>query len=258
MNIFLIFKNLSSVLFLMFTVASCATYGPNGGFIQDKHQVGVQDQREAAYCPANSYAANLRIPPEIAADQFASRGYCATRSDCDFRVNPHTYACTTVTFNSSVFPFYEINNSTWREWQQNWVIVTYVNTSGHRGPEFYMRQNPNNPRQPLGVYNVVDNSPMGLMWVDQKRNLVIENWNGNRNMVFVWDTQYRQGGNIRWIARTHYGVHALTCRDFNRNDKHHLLCAWDVGAGQYGAWNHQGYFGFLLKRDWIDFRPDGP
>ncbi|MBY0383577.1 hypothetical protein K2X05_00325, partial [bacterium] len=149
MNIFLIFKNLFCVLFLMFTVASCATYGPNGGFIQDKQQLGVQDHREAAYCPANSYAANLRIPPEIAADQFASRGYCATRADCDFRVNPHTYACTTVTFNSSVFPFFEMNNSTWREWQQNWVIVTYVNTSGHRGPEFYMRQNANNPRQPL-------------------------------------------------------------------------------------------------------------
>ncbi len=239
-----------AVVFFALVCASCNSLN-NGNY-----QAGYQGQGTSAVCPSNPYSNNIPLPPDIAADPYASRGYCVTSTNCDFRVNPHTYACTTATFGGGIFPFYEINNSTWQAWQANWVIVTYVNPTGHRGNEFYMKQNPNNPRQPLLVYNVANDSPMGLMWIDQNRNLVIENWNGNRNMVFVWESQYRQDNNIRWVARTRYGTHALTCRDFNRNDKHHLLCAWDVEAG-YGGWNHKGYFGFLLQRDWAEFRPDG-
>jgi hypothetical protein len=156
-----------------------------------------------------------------------------------------------MTFGGGVFDLFSID--WWGTLQGEWFTVTYVNQRGNDGRSFYMAKNPNSPTQPLGVFNVSSNTPVGSMWIDGDR-MVFQNWQGIQLMnesIEVIDQH-----TVRLIFVEGHYLHSLNCRDFNRNNNHHLLCAWDVKS-RNNQWVHQGYIGFLFKHVWDDFLRSG-
>ena len=96
---------------------------------------------EQTVCPVPS-------EEQKAADRaIAMRAFEITNGACDFRSNPHSYACTRIAFEELLFPFFPMDwwgqmNTPWNL-QGAWFAVTYVEDSGseNNGAAFYMEKN---------------------------------------------------------------------------------------------------------------------
>ncbi|MBY0385489.1 hypothetical protein K2X05_10065, partial [bacterium] len=179
-------------------------------------------------------------------------------------LNPHSYACTHVTFENLLFPFFPMDwwgqmDTPWNM-QGTWFAVTYVEDNGieNDGEAFYMEKNPNSSHQPMGVMNR-KYGPMKTMEI-RGDVVIFENWQGkvlisNPDSLQVWDNRvtYTMNEEItnrkgRRVNVTHY----FDCVNFNRHENMHLQCRWDVKMGRSER-THMGYFGFLTISAWEKF-----
>lgn len=175
-----------------------------------------------------------------------------SKGSCVIRRNPHAYPCTVWTYQGEFFPLFPMD---WGALQGTWFSVTYVNpTNGNEGPEFFMEKNPARPMQPMGVRNTRSGQQMGRMSIQNDR-MFIENWLGFELVLSI--VQVIDGETIRLESEGGFPRHAFTCRDFNRNNNHHLLCDWEEQRNRNSSWRHKGFFGFLTMKTWNNFLRNG-
>jgi hypothetical protein len=177
--------------------------------------------------------------------------YNATGGACDIKANPHSYACTHWNFaGNNAFPLMPL------DWmgalQGEWFTVTYVNPQGNVGPELYMAVNPQRPTQPSGVVNKGNNTLVGSMWIEGK-TMFFDNWMGHSFATDMQSFTFLDEYTVEMQAYEGQYLHLFRCRDFNRNNNHHLLCSWDVWVPQQQTWTHKGYLGFLTAAVWNQF-----
>jgi len=177
-----------------------------------------------------------------------------TKGRCKLSENPHSFACTQWTYtNNTLFPLFKIESL--RAVEGEWFMATYVNTvSENTGPEFFMGKNPNSPTQPMGVFNVDNNTPVGKMRI-KNGEVVFENWRGHVEKSVPGSLVIRDPRTIQFELVTGKTAHTFHCRDFNRNQNHHLLCDWWIKGD--GDWSFKGYFGFLTADVWEVFLKHG-
>jgi len=185
--------------------------------------------------------------------------YKMTNGECDVGQNPHSWGCTHWTFNNNpVFPLMPMD--WWGALQGEWIALTFVNSwQGNRGDEFAMATCPSNNRQAAGIVNLQEGSLMGSMWIENDW-MRFANWRG-QEIVTSRDSFRELADGYSVVTEMYTGnySHRFLCRDFNRNNKHHLLCAWEVQfPDQYGnmEWKNLGYMGWLTRADWEDFAPN--
>ena len=173
---------------------------------------------------------------------------------CVIKRNPHSYPCTVWTYEGEFFPLFAMD---WGALEGAWFSVTYVNpTSGNDGPEFLMRKNRASLVQPMGVENTRSGQLMGRMSIRGDR-MFIENWLGVRDFTLFVD-QVIDNETIRLVSSdSSFTRQAFTCRDFNRNNNHHLLCNWEEQTRPDSTWEHKGFFGFLTMSVWDNFLRNG-
>lgn len=238
-------------------------YGQNGGYNGGGYNGPRRDYREpqpyvdvdSGYNPNydnGDYNDGNDVGPIVdSGDRYEQMAYDVTGGNCVFKENPHSYACTRSAFNGEVFPLRPLD--WWGVLQGRWFTVTYVNPKGNSGKAFYMAKNRVSPTQPDGVFNVNTDTRVGSMWI-QEGDMIFENWQGSR--LATTSIEQIDEFTFRLIMEEGRILHSFNCRDFNRNDNHHLLCAWDVKKpGE--EWSHHGYFGFLLWDVWQDFLNTG-
>ena len=173
---------------------------------------------------------------------------------CYLNINPHSYACHAWTFQGSqMFP---LNVIDWKNViEGEWKTITYANPwSDNIGSEFQMMVSPQNNRIPVGVLNRAENTLMGSLTFKGNK-AVWTNWRGKTlktkmQSYFIADSytfkfSFKDGDMYE---------QSFICRDFNRNNKHHLMCAWylirwnDHYQTSY-TYELRGYFGFLRPSD---------
>lgn len=219
----------------------------------------VVEAEEQVMCPAPS-------AEQLANDRaIAKKAFEITKGACDFRSNPHSYACTRVTFENLLFPFFPMDwwgqmNTPW-SMQGAWFAVTYVENNGieNNGKAFYMETNSNSSNQPMGVIN----RNYGAMKTMEIRGdvVIFENWQGkvlvsNPGSLQVSDHRATYTMNEEITNRKGKRVqviHYFDCVNFNRHENMHLLCRWDVKMGKRSERTHMGYFGFLTIPAWENF-----
>lgn len=232
-------------------------YNNDNDYVEDNY---VQDSPSYQFqAPQGLYGNGYPVPAPsapLSKDEWIyEQAYNATGGACNLKQNPHSYVCNKWNFDGNqVFPLHRID---WRGvLQGDWYTVTYVNPySENEGREFYMAKNPHRPTQPMGVFNRYGNAPVGAMWIRGKE-MSFENWRGYN--LRSARRSYRQvdAYTVQVIMVEKKVEHLFTCRDFNRNNNHHLLCAWDIrtrGYGGGGRWEHHGFFGFLTVQVWQGF-----
>lgn len=171
---------------------------------------------------------------------------------CVIKRNPHSYPCTVWTYEGEFFPLFAMD---WNALQGTWFSVTYVNPdSGNEGPEFFMQKNPARPMQPMGVHNSRSGQAMARMAI-RGDQMFIENWLGFELVLTI--DQIIDGETIRLESDRGFPRQAFTCRDFNRNNNHHLLCDWEEQRRPDSQWRHKGFFGFLTMDAWNNFLRNG-
>lgn len=182
----------------------------------------------------------------------AQEAYNGTGGACDIQAEPHSYACTHWNFvGNHVFPLFQM------DWygalQGEWFSVTYVNPlTQNVGEEFYMSKNPQRPTQPMGVVNTRNGDMLGSMWINGD-SMVWNNWLGYTLATDPSTFRVLDAYTVEMQAFEGQYVHLFRCRDFNRNDKHHFLCSWDLWMPENQQWHHKGYMGFLTRQDWDAF-----
>lgn len=226
----------------------------------------VEDEEDYILEPEEQVSCPVPSAEQIAEDRvIAKKAYEITDGACDFRSNPHSYACTHATFDGLLFPFFPMDwwgqmNTPWNI-QGAWFAVTYVENNGieNDGEAFYMEKNPNSSAQPMGVMNR-KHGPMKTMEI-RGDVVIFENWQGkvlvsDSDSLEVWGNHatYRMNEEItnrkgRRVKVTHY----FDCVNFNRHENMHLQCRWDVKMGKRSERTHMGYFGFLTVTAWEKF-----
>jgi hypothetical protein len=227
----------------------------NGGNYNNGNDYNNGYQQNDGYGDGN-YGGDQYYQEPSYVDNRYTRVYRESYEQCNPRGNPHSYACAKATFSGELAGTnprepsdFTINDFRMGDLRGEWIAVTYVNPSGNVGDEFYMDINRAKTTQPLGVFNVNTNSPVGSVWVG-RYGLSFDNWQGQRletNSVEILGEK-----TVRFIMREGNYLHQFTCRNFNRDRKYHLFCAWDVEVPGYG-WVHHGYMGFLTRAVWDDF-----
>lgn len=230
-------------------------YDTQGGFDQYQGQYQEQYQQQLPQYPDNSFPHNPQYPmnpPKNDQQWIAQEAFNATNGACNFGQNVHSYACTHWNYaGNQVFPLFQL------DWdytlQGEWFSVTYVNPeTENNGPEFFMAKNPHNTNQPLGMYNRNSNTPVGSMWI-QGNTMVWNNWLGITLQTSPQSFRWLDAYTVEMQAIEGPYVHLFRCRDFNRNNNHHLLCSWDMFFSQQNVWKHKGYIGFLTRQVWDKF-----
>lgn len=165
---------------------------------------------------------------------------------------PHSYACNQWNFvGNTVFPLMPLDG--FNGSQGEWFAVTYVNSlTENIGEEFYMAKNPARPSQPLGVVNTQTGVKVGSMWI-VGNSLVWENWLGYQFSTDPHSLVQLDAYTVEVSAYEGEYVHKFTCRDFNRNNNHHLLCKWTLWMPEYNQWHNKGFLGFLTRQAWDAF-----
>lgn len=178
------------------------------------------------------------------------------QGQCLIKQNPHSYACHDLNFyGNNRFPLFPMD---WRRLQGPWFAVTYANPNGNIGHEFRMDVNPNRPTQPRGgVINRNDGSQMGVLEL-RPNHVAFHNWEWGGAYVESDPRTFRITDRytveFQWLFN---GVwHGFQCRDFNRNNEHHLNCQWSVWTPQ-GGWHLKGYLGFIKLHVWEQFANGG-
>lgn len=228
-----------------------------------------------------------RNGPTLEDAAIAAHALYITEGDCNFVTNPHSYACTKVTFLEQLFPFFEIDwwgdlGTPWNM-QGEWFAVTFVEDNGreNNGKQFQMAKNPNSPNQPMGVVNK-NNGLMGSMWIEGN-TVRFENWQGKElssdpeslqlfgdvigqreifdqytgqviveDVVAAKEVHFSMYEKVKVNGRKIHVTHYFECINFNRHNNMHLQCKWDVQQGDSPR-SHKGYFGFLTKQAWDQF-----
>ncbi len=253
------------------TFARCTQDGNQGGGQQyqepdynDGNQGGDQQYQEPSYDDGNyndgNYGDDQQYEEPTYVDNRYTRVYPENYDQCDPRGNPHSYACAKATFSGQLAGAnprepsdFTLNDIRMRDLRGEWIAVTYVNPLGNVGDEFFMSVNQVSPNQPMGVYNVNTNSPVGSVWLSRD-GMSFDNWQGER--LDSSSIERMDEKTVRLVLTEGNYSHQLTCRDFNRTKKHHLFCAWDVEVPGQG-WVHHGYMGFLSRANWNDFLRNG-
>lgn len=173
---------------------------------------------------------------------------------CYLDRNPHSYACQAWVFQGShMFP---LNVIDWRgAIEGEWKTITYANPwSDNDGPEFRMLVNAQNPRIPVGVLNKNNNTMMGSLTFEGNK-AVWTNWRGKKLKTRIGEYAVTDSFTFKFSFPDGDGYEqSFVCRDFNRNNVHHLTCSWylirftDYYRTAY-TWEHRGYFGFLKDGD---------
>lgn len=201
--------------------------------------------------PTPGYPAPPAMPGFGSNEWVFQEAYKATNGSCNTKENPHSYSCTKWNYDGN--PVFPLNKMDWYGIMQGeWFAVTYVNSQGNTGPEFYMGQNPSHPQQPMGIFNQKNNTQMGSMWINGDR-MEFANWMGG---AFVTDAKtFRMLDEYTVEMQVVEGqyVHLFRCRDFNRNGNHHYICQWHVWFSQQQKWAEKGYMGFLTRSVWDNF-----
>jgi hypothetical protein len=168
---------------------------------------------------------------------FATRAQAQVQvpPNCQFQVNPHSYACTQWTFfGNQMFPLNPIDLNFL---SGSWSALTFVDpTFENNGPEFVMMVNPQRPTVPVGVLDRFTNAQDGATQT-RWRGQVLNSDPGSMRVVDNWTFQFT-------FSEPPY-VHLYSCRDFNRNDVHHLLCSWEILMPGANQWVHKGFLGYL-------------
>ena len=173
-----------------------------------------------------SYSAQAQIPP-----------------NCQFQVNPHSYACTRWTFDGNqMFPLIPMDL---QSLSGSWNAITFVDPYFENvGPEFVMLVNPQRPTIPMGVLDRFTNANVGNLIVGPTgatqtrwRGQVLNSTPGSMRIADRWTFQFT-------FSEPPY-MHGFSCRDFNRNNVHHLLCSWDILMPGSPQWQHKGFLGYL-------------
>ncbi len=249
------------------TFAQCTQDGNYGGdqqyqdpnYNDDNYNDDNGDYNDGNYGDGQQYEEPTNV------DNRYTRVYQENDDQCDPRGNPHSYACAKATFSGQLaganprepsdFTLNDIRIRDFRDGKLSgeWIAVTYVNPLGNVGDEFFMSVNQMSPNQPMGVYNVNTNSPVGSVWLGRD-GMSFDNWQGQRLNTSSIERVGEK--TIRLVMVEGNYSHQFTCRDFNRTNKHHLFCAWDVEVPGQG-WVHHGYMGFLSRANWDDFLSSG-
>lgn len=181
---------------------------------------------------------------------------------CNPSQNPHSYICESWAFQGSLFPLniIDLRNVI----QGEWKTLTYANPwSENDGTEFKMLVSAQNPRVPVGVLNKNDNTMLGSLTFDGNK-AVWTNWQGQK-LKTKFD-QYAVSDSFTFRFSFPDGdlyEQSFVCRDFNRNNKHHLICDWYLirfsdGYHSSYTYEHRGYFGFLKPSDVGSENPTTP
>ncbi len=164
-------------------------------------------------------------------------------ANCQFQVNPHSYACTRWTFDGNqMFPLLPIDfaniNGTWRP-------ITFVDPAFENdGPEFAMFVDEQRPTVPMGVLDKATNRDLGDLVIDSAGASQM-NWRGVRMDSTPGSMRITDRWSVQFVFSEPPYTHSFTCRDFNRNRNQHLLCSWDILMPQRVGWQHKGFFGYL-------------
>jgi hypothetical protein len=179
-----------------------------------------------------------------------------TNGACDIKINPHSFACNEWNYkNNPVFPLFAMD---WDGLQGDWFSVTYAEKGReNNGGQFYMAKNIERPTQPMGVKNQSDDSLLGRVWISGTK-VTFENWHGHKvssdPQSFKVLDDYTVQFDLWTGAKGKQTLHSFDCRDFNRNNEHHLLCDWWVRTGTTDdSWVFKGYFGFIRLEVWQGF-----
>lgn len=175
-------------------------------------------------------------------------------SYCYLDINPHSYACQSWVFGGShLFPLNIIDLK--NEINGEWKTITYSNPwSENEGSEFKMLVSAENPRIPVGVINKEDNTFMGSMTFNGQK-VTWTNWRGKTLKTKMAEYAVSDSYTFKFSFKDgDLYEQSFICRDFNRNNRHHLVCSWylirwnNVYQTAY-TWEHRGYFGFLKPSD---------
>ncbi|MBY0385490.1 hypothetical protein K2X05_10070 [bacterium] len=240
-------KNLILFVFIFGTFTGC--------FSSSKHEIAAESDGGGS---SGGNGGN-KHPYDMSASELVDYAFNFVDSvfkagSCVIKGNPHSYPCTVWTYQGEFFPLFPMD---WDSLQGTWFSVTYVNpTSGNEGPQFLMKKNPARPMQPMGVENTRSGQAMGHMSI-QGDLMRIENWLGIE-LVLQVDGMV-DSNTIRLVTPEAFGFprHTFTCRDFNRNNNHHLLCDWEEQRRPDESWQHKGFFGFLTMSAWNNFLRNG-
>lgn len=168
--------------------------------------------------------------------------------DCQFQVNPHSYSCTRWTFDGNqMFP---LNLIDWNGvLQGRWQPLTFSDVrGGNENNEFSMMKNPARPTIPEGVLDRATNRLLAPLQI-RGGQVIFENWHGFQLQSLPGTLLVPDRFTARFQFADGQGVgHTFNCRDFNRNQNHHLLCAWDTWNPRSQTWVHRGFIGFLRTR----------
>jgi hypothetical protein len=173
---------------------------------------------------------------------------------CYLEYNPHSYACQSWVFQGN--PMFPLNIIDWKNViEGEWKTITYANPwSDNDGPEFKMLVRPENPRIPVGVVNKNDDSLMGSLTF-QGDKAIWTNWRGKRLKTKISEYAISDSYTFKFSFKDGDDYEqSFICRDFNRNNKHHLSCSWylikftDYYHSAY-TYEHRGFFGFLKPSD---------
>lgn len=179
---------------------------------------------------------------------------------CYLDRNPHSYACLLWVFQGS--PMFPLDAIDWRESiAGEWKTITYANPwSDNDGPEFRMLVNAQNPRIPVGVMNKNDGSQLGSLTFEGDK-AVWNNWRGKKLKTKITDYAITDSFTFKFSFKDgDQYEQSFVCRDFNRNNKHHLICNWylirytDFYHTAY-TYEHRGFFGFLKPEDMNSVTP---
>jgi hypothetical protein len=165
-------------------------------------------------------------------------------ANCQMQINPHSYACTRWTFDGNqVFPLLPIDFA--GALQGSWRAITFADPTGDNvGPEFMMQTNAQRPTIPEGVVDRATNQFLGDLFIGGNR-VVQTNWRGQQLETVPGSLMAMDVWTLRFSFNESRLTHTFTCRDFNRNGTHHLLCAWDLWSPKIGRWTHKGFIGYL-------------
>lgn len=174
--------------------------------------------------------------------------YYQQTQGCVLSQNPHSYACHAWTFQGTqMFP---LNIMDGQALQGEWNTITYANPwTENEGAEFKMLKETSNPHIPTGVMNKGSNTALGSLKFSG-RKVVWNNWRGKKLKTKLGEYAITDSYTIKFSFPDGNYEQSFICRDFNRNNKHHLLCEWylirftDDFHSAY-TYEFRGYFGFL-------------
>ncbi|MGZ3725095.1 MAG: hypothetical protein ACXWQQ_04815 [Pseudobdellovibrio sp.] len=168
------------------------------------------------------------------------------QQNCNPEINPHSWACMDWTFNgNNQFPLFSID---WQgQIEGEWHTLTYATPTANEDAEFAMITRQDNPRVPVGVLNKDTQDFIGSLTIHGDQ-ITFHNWRGHDLISFPVSVQMADANTFKFTLNENAQFQqAFVCRDFNRNEKHHLLCSWYLLRlfNDHYTYEQRAYFGFI-------------